>query len=158
VSRAATLCQAPVADLLFYGLISSPLNERPRVVAFIMGALHGIDAALVLAALRVLDAALQRDPYPPAGMWDVRGYVLYEEAIVAFRNVRGQHFWTLRMLAAAYAQAGQLQDTRDQLKHFLEARPGATLGSIALLPIRLSNDQRLRDHWLDGLCKAGLPE
>jgi hypothetical protein len=37
----------PVADLLFYGLISSPLNESPRVIAFIMGAVHGINAALL---------------------------------------------------------------------------------------------------------------
>ena len=38
----------PVADLLFYALISSPLNETPRVVAFIMGAVHGVNAALLL--------------------------------------------------------------------------------------------------------------
>src|SRR3979409_1102138 len=37
----------PVADLLFYGLISSPLNEAPRLIAFIMGAVHGINAALL---------------------------------------------------------------------------------------------------------------
>jgi len=70
-------------------------------------------------ALTVLEATVQRDPYPPTGFWDVRGYVLYhlkryEEAIVAFRNVRGRHFWTLGMLAAAYAQAGQLENARDQ--------------------------------------------
>src|SRR5438552_172517 len=39
----------PVADFLFYGLISSPLNETPRVVAFIMGAMHGLNAAIILA-------------------------------------------------------------------------------------------------------------
>jgi hypothetical protein len=39
----------PVADFLLYGLISSPLNEAPRIVAFIMGAVHGINAALLLA-------------------------------------------------------------------------------------------------------------
>jgi hypothetical protein len=39
----------PTADFIFYGLISSPLNEMPRVVAFIMGALHGINAALLFA-------------------------------------------------------------------------------------------------------------
>jgi hypothetical protein len=39
----------PVADFLFYGLIASPLNETPRVVAFIMGAVHGINAAILLA-------------------------------------------------------------------------------------------------------------
>jgi hypothetical protein len=50
----------PVADLLFYALISSPLNEAPRVIAFIMGALHGINAALlfgiVCAVVRPVEA------------------------------------------------------------------------------------------------------
>jgi hypothetical protein len=39
----------PVADLFFYGLISSPLNETPRLIAFIMGAMHGINAAVLIA-------------------------------------------------------------------------------------------------------------
>jgi hypothetical protein len=39
----------PAADFLFYALISSSLNESPRIVAFIMGAVHGINAVLVLA-------------------------------------------------------------------------------------------------------------
>jgi hypothetical protein len=39
----------PTADFLLYGLISSPLNETPRLVAFIMGAVHGVNAALLLA-------------------------------------------------------------------------------------------------------------
>jgi len=39
----------PTADLLFYSLVSSSLNEWPRLIAFIMGAIHGINAALILA-------------------------------------------------------------------------------------------------------------
>jgi hypothetical protein len=39
----------PAADFLLYGMITSPLNEAPRIVAFIMGAMHGINAALILA-------------------------------------------------------------------------------------------------------------
>jgi hypothetical protein len=39
----------PVADFLLYGLVSSPLNDFPRIVAFIMGAVHGINCALVFA-------------------------------------------------------------------------------------------------------------
>ena len=39
----------PAADLILYGLISSPLNETPRVIAFIMGAMHGINAAALFA-------------------------------------------------------------------------------------------------------------
>src|SRR3981081_930996 len=38
----------PMADFLFYALASSSLNETPRIVAFIMGAVHGINAVLVL--------------------------------------------------------------------------------------------------------------
>src|SRR6266852_1311333 len=39
----------PTADLFFYGLISSPLNDIPRLIAFIMGAMHGINAAVLVA-------------------------------------------------------------------------------------------------------------
>jgi hypothetical protein len=42
----------PTADFLLYGLISSPLNNAPRLVAFIMGAVHGINAALLVAIVR----------------------------------------------------------------------------------------------------------
>jgi Glycosyltransferase family 87 len=38
----------PTADLMFYSLVSSGLNESPRLIAFIMGAVHGINAALIL--------------------------------------------------------------------------------------------------------------
>jgi hypothetical protein len=61
----------PVADFLLYGLISSPLNEMPRMVAFIMGAVHGINAAIVFAigchVIRV-PAAAER--------WTLRGAAL----------------------------------------------------------------------------------
>lgn len=42
----------PTIDFLFYALVTSPLNDFPRVVAFIMGAVHGVNAALVLAIVR----------------------------------------------------------------------------------------------------------
>src|SRR5215472_10998963 len=42
----------PTADFLLYGLVSSSLNNFPRLVAFVMGAVHGINAALLLAITR----------------------------------------------------------------------------------------------------------
>jgi Glycosyltransferase family 87 len=54
----------PVAGFLFYGLVSSPLNQTPRLVAFVMGAVHGINAVLVLA----IAAAVLR----PAAGWERR--------------------------------------------------------------------------------------
>src|SRR5262250_351260 len=48
----------PMADFLFYALASSPLNEAPRALAFVMGAVHGINAALMLAiVVRVIRPA-----------------------------------------------------------------------------------------------------
>jgi dolichyl-phosphate-mannose-protein mannosyltransferase len=42
----------PMPHLLFYAMISSRLNEFPRIIAFVMGAVHGINAVLVLAIAR----------------------------------------------------------------------------------------------------------
>jgi hypothetical protein len=57
----------PTADFLLYGLISSPLNDAPRIVAFIMGAVHGINAALIFAiACQVIR------PADPPVRWTLR--------------------------------------------------------------------------------------
>lgn len=42
----------PTADLLFYGLVTSPLNGYPRAVAFVMGAVHGLNVGLIYAIAR----------------------------------------------------------------------------------------------------------
>jgi hypothetical protein len=55
----------PTADLILYGLISSPLNETPRVIAFIMGAMHGINAAVLFAiSLHVVRPLRPRERWP----------------------------------------------------------------------------------------------
>jgi len=112
-------------------------------------------------ALRSLDAALQRDPFPPMWAWEVRGSVLYglkryEEAIAAYRNVDADYFWMPAFLAASYAQAGQVENARRALAEFLRVRPGVTVGNYD--KILLSPWSNWRDHVLDGLRKAGLPE
>ncbi|HTS41881.1 MAG TPA: glycosyltransferase family 39 protein [Xanthobacteraceae bacterium] len=67
----------PTADLLFYALIASPLNEFPRVIAFIMGAVHGINVALILAI-----------------------------ALHVFRPLQSWERWTLGTVAMAIGAAG----------------------------------------------------
>lgn len=58
----------PTADFIFYGLISSPLNEAPRVIAFVMGAMHGVNAAVLFAiSLHVFR------PLPPSQRWTLGG-------------------------------------------------------------------------------------
>ena len=51
----------PIADFLFYAMVSSPLNAMPRTIAFVMGAVHGLNAVLVAAiAWHVLRPAERR--------------------------------------------------------------------------------------------------
>jgi TolB-like protein/DNA-binding SARP family transcriptional activator len=112
-------------------------------------------------ALRSLDAALQRDPFPPMWAWEVRGSILYglkryEEAIAAYRKVDTGYFWMPAFLAACYAQAGQVEDAKQALAEFLKIKPGVTVRNLD--NILLSTWGNWRSHVLDGLRKAGLPE
>ncbi|QIG46561.1 adenylate/guanylate cyclase domain-containing protein [Nordella sp. HKS 07] len=112
-------------------------------------------------ALGYLGDLLQRDSYPPTYIWEVRGQTQYflrrhEEAIASLRRMHGKHFWTPMFRAAAFAQLGQETEARRELGDFLEARPKASLDSVAK---KLGYaDKALGDHLLDGLRKAGLPE
>jgi adenylate cyclase len=112
-------------------------------------------------ALRSLDVAMQRDPYAATWIWEVRGLVLYhleryDEAIAAFQTMSTRTRWTPACLAAAYAQAGQMDNARRELANLLEVRPGACLATIE--SEEAYGDKRLLKHWLEGLRKAGLPE
>jgi len=112
-------------------------------------------------ALRCLDLVLQRDPYAPNYVCEVRGQTLYflkrhEEAIAALRNMRAEYFWTHMFLAASFAQTGQSADARRELGSFLMAKPKASLDSVSHTLGYV--DKAMRDHLLGGLRKAGLPE
>jgi TolB-like protein len=112
-------------------------------------------------ALQILDAALQRDPFPPTWAWEIRGSVLYclkryEEAIAAYRKVDAGYSWMPAFLAASYAQAGQMENARRALSEFLTLKPGVTRGNFD--KALLSTSGKWRAHVLDGLRKAGLPE
>jgi len=112
-------------------------------------------------ALRYLDLLLERDPYPPTYIWEVRGQTLYflkrhAEAIAALQKMHVDHFWMPMFLAAAHAQSDQLAPSRQALADFVKARPKATLGWVSR---RIAySDEQQRDYLLDGLRKAGLPE
>jgi adenylate cyclase len=110
-------------------------------------------------ALRNLDLAQQRDPFPSNWISETRGQILFclkrfDEAIVVFRSVRPQYFWISGLLAAAYAHKGQLDDAHRELAVFRNAKPGVTLTAMAKKPM----PEELRNIWLAGLRKAGLPE
>jgi TolB-like protein/Tfp pilus assembly protein PilF len=112
-------------------------------------------------ALRCLELALERDPYPTTWTGEVHGHILYhlkryDEAIAALRSARVQVYWIPCFLAAAYGQVSRLEDAGRELTNLLSLKPDASLASFARW-YRVPN-QSLRDHLMDGLRKAGLEE
>jgi len=59
-------------------------------------------------------------------------------------------------LAAAYAQAGQLENAGREVARLLEDMPSASLRERNIYNIYANNE--MWSHLLDGLRKAGLPE
>jgi adenylate cyclase len=107
-------------------------------------------------ALRYLDLATQRDPFPPSWIWETRGTVLllarrYEEAITAFQKAPIENYFTHALLAATYAWAGQNENARHELALARALHPD--LGSFATLPYA---DEAHRKYILDGLRMAEL--
>lgn len=109
-------------------------------------------------ALRYLDLAMQRDPFPPSWIWECRGSTLllaerYEEAISAFQTVPIEDSNTHALLAAAYAWAGQLENARREMALARDGNPDV----VAALFNSPYADDAHRDHIQEGLRIAGMP-
>ena len=109
-------------------------------------------------ALRYLDLAMQRDPFPPSWIWEIRGTVLlqskrYEDAVSAFQKAPIENFFTHALLAVAYAWAGQKENARHQLALARQGKPDLDVSFFAVSPYA---DAVHRKHLLDGLRMAGL--
>jgi adenylate cyclase len=64
--------------------------------------------------------------------------------------------WPRVYLACAYAQAGQLEESKAEAAEVLRINPGFTIESWKRLEVY--KDPKDVEHRLDGLRKAGLPE
>ena len=80
----------------------------------------------------------------------------YEEAIAALMRMQSQNQDTRILLAASYAQAGREAEARAMTADILEENPDFSLQRKAEKTYYTT--QAGRDHYLDGLRKAGLPE
>jgi adenylate cyclase len=112
-------------------------------------------------ALAALDSILQRDPFPTATYWEARGTALfqlrrYQEAIEAFDLIAEPQFWERAYVVAAFALSERLEEARLQLKELMRSCPTITISRIRKNEIY--KDEGARNHFVDGLRKAGLPE
>jgi adenylate cyclase len=116
-------------------------------------------------AIELLEANIRLDPFQPLfGSFSQMGlanYLLkrYGEAVRLLRECASRLpnlQWPHLFLAAAYAQAGQLEETRAEAAEVLRVNPAFTIDSWKRLAVH--KDPKDAEHRLDGLRKAGLPE
>jgi adenylate cyclase len=80
----------------------------------------------------------------------------YEDAVAALRKGRPLVAMAYRWLAVAYAQLGREQEAKAAAEEYLRRTPDFSLARhLELMPFQHAED---RDHYAEGLRKAGLPE
>lgn len=112
-------------------------------------------------ALESLDAAMHRDPFPPAWFWETRAIALfvarrYEDVIRALAHMNHLHAWDHAYIAACHAYLNRPAEARAAASEVLRLDPQFTVSRYAqaeayTLPAELK-------HLIDGMRKAGLPE
>jgi predicted Zn-dependent protease len=122
-------------------------------------------------ALAWIGVAKRLNPFPPNLYHWYHALALYsgreyEQAVKALREVRVLDRWSHGLLAACHAQMGQLGDARSEVEKFVSERcreltangqtaPASTL-DLARSRAERYRDRADREHFLDGLRKAGL--
>ncbi len=109
-------------------------------------------------ALALIDGAAARHPAPPYwhGWNRARAYYMakrYDDALATIRGMSSPPNDVRLIEAASEAQLKHLDDARRIMGEFSKIEPGWTLQKSAEYPY---GDNAARDHWLDGLSKAGL--
>ncbi|MGH6932642.1 MAG: tetratricopeptide repeat protein [Dongiaceae bacterium] len=115
------------------------------------------------AALDQLNLVLKHDPYPPLWYWEIRGNALYQlgqydEAVAAYHKMDKSQAWAHGYLAASYAMAGRMDDARREIAAHRAVELPQNYHMGAWRQSEPYRDQKMLDHLLDGLRKAGLPE
>lgn len=117
------------------------------------------------AAIKSNELALRMNPDDPSNFFRHLGLALahylaarYDLALLhatSVLQVRPQWWLGVIFSAASAAQVDHAEDARRMLEDLHRFRPGVTCRSLSILPFASARD---RDHLLDGLRKAGLPE
>ena len=112
-------------------------------------------------AIACAQKALRLNPHPPSFYFWILGFAQfaagqYEAAVKTLRNEATYRTESRRLLAAALAQLGQLEEAREEAKLYLARTPQFRISHwFETQPYR---DLAMRDRVLEGLRKAGLPE
>ncbi len=108
-----------------------------------------------------IEEAMRRNPhYPPwyAAVLAIAQYLTgeYQQAVDVLNRSGDLPVWGLRYLIASYAQLGKPEQAAEPIEALLEQSPDFTVSGFATrVEFQLDSDKQ---HFLDGLRKAGLPE
>lgn len=124
-------------------------------------------------ALAWIAAAKRLNPFPPNLYHWYHALALYsgreyEQAVRALTEARAFHSWSHGLLAACHAQMGRRNDARSEVETFVSERRreltsnghAAPVNSLDLTRARAERYRNPgdREHFLDGLRKAGLTD
>ncbi|MBY3118566.1 MULTISPECIES: adenylate/guanylate cyclase domain-containing protein [Rhizobium] len=115
----------------------------------------------VADGLAQIEKALRLNPHPTCWYLCHLGQAQYaardyEAAAATLRREDTYRTNSRKFLAATLAQLGRLEEARREAELFLIAHPHFTIGHwLSSQPLR---DASVRDHFVDGFRKAGLPE
>ncbi|NKK96965.1 adenylate/guanylate cyclase domain-containing protein [Rhizobium leguminosarum] len=115
----------------------------------------------VADGLAQIEKALRLNPHPTCWYLCHLGQAQYaardyEAAAATLRREDTYRTNSRKFLAATLAQLGHLEEARREAELFLIAHPHFTIGHwLSSQPLR---DASVRDHFVDGFRKAGLPE
>jgi hypothetical protein len=112
-------------------------------------------------ALQILDMVALRDPVLPPWYWEVRSLPLfvdkgYEEKIQTMNRKSVQQYYDHAYLAAAYAYLGREKKARAEAAEVLHLHPDFSIAVYAKQ--EHYKNPADRDHLLEGMRMAGLPE
>jgi tetratricopeptide (TPR) repeat protein len=112
-------------------------------------------------AIVEIETAMRLNPYPPDYYHWFRGFTLYaarryQEAAEALQGIATKLSGSQRILAAALARLGRIEEARREAGAFLASNPNFSIAQWARTqPFRRQEDLQL---FVDGYRKAGLPE
>ena len=118
-------------------------------------------AGRVDEGLEHIRKAFRLNPFPASWYYLPLGQALYaagehEAAVEALRRDQTHRTSSRRFLAASLAQLGRLDEARAEAELFLVGNPDFSIRHWAAMePFR---DAALREHFVEGFRKAGLPE
>jgi adenylate cyclase len=112
-------------------------------------------------ALEFVTKALRLNPHPPGWYYWILGDAQvangqYEYAVATLRREETYRTGSRRILAAALALSGRVEEAREEAKFFLADNPHFRVANwIRIIPVK---DQKDAQFWFDAYLLAGLPE